>query len=273
LKQLFYIFIFFVLSFKSFGQESDSLEWIEKGELGIGSNEIWSVDLLGNIYIAKKSIINKYDSTGILKFSQSIKSIGRLQDIQAINTMKVVAFSEEQQSICIMDNTLTLSEECLDLSKFNIGNASLIAVSGQSDKIWVVDQLNSKLLLLSLNGTDQFQEIKNLQGILNISQIVSIQEVNNQLFLMDSNNEIFQFDIYGSLINRYTFENLKGFVVKGSTLVALLEDRFVLASLEESVKKIIEIPVKRINEVKISGNFFYFRTENKILKYSLFLHQ
>lgn len=253
-------------------QTQDSLLWENKGELKIGNNEIWSVDVLGNVYITSKNVINKYDSTGLLKFSQSIKSFGRLEDIQAINTMKIVTFSEEQQTICLLDNTLTLSDECIDLSDFNIENASHFAVSGQPDKIWVVDQLNSKLLLLSLGRTDQFQEIENLKGILNMSQILSIQEVNNELFLRDAKSSIYQFDLYGSLLNRFEFKEIDAFIVKDENLVLLQNDQLILHNLLLSKQKIIELPVKGICDVKISGNFFYFRNENKILKYSLTLY-
>lgn len=271
MKYLLSIAIFCIFTTTVFSQFPDSLQWEEKGELHIDKDEIWSVDGLENVFITSNNVINKYDSIGELKFSQSIKSLGRLRDLQSINTMKLVTFSEEQQTICLLDNTLTLSEECLDLSNFSIDNASHIAVSGQSDKIWVVDQLNSKLLLLSLGSTDQFQEIKNLKGILNISQIIEIQEANNELFLSDSNGNIYQFDLYGSLVNKYEFKELDGFVVKNENLILLQNNQLIVSNLSGQEINYIKLPIKNVCDVKISGNFFYFRAENKILKYSLTL--
>ncbi|MEY3236761.1 MAG: hypothetical protein RI883_862 [Bacteroidota bacterium] len=266
------IFLFFIiLASKAHTQVFDSLEWEKSGEYSISQDDIWSVDVLGNVYITKNKALQKFDSTGVLKFSQSIKSFGRIKEIQSINTMKLVTFSEEQQTVCILDNTLTLSEECLDLSYFDIGNASHIAVSGQPDKLWVVDQLNSKLLLLSLNGTNQFQEIKNLKGILNATEIVSIQEAENHLFLVDSTQKIFEFDLYGSLINVYEFGTFNRMTVKDISLVLLLKDQLNIRQINESSNDFIELPTIGISEVKLSGKFFYFRTENKILKYELTL--
>ena len=266
------ILLFFAISISNVhAQIFDSLHWEKNGEYVINQDDIWSVDVLGNVYITKNKILQKFDSTGVLKFSQSIKSFGRIKEFQSINTMKLVSFSEEQQSVCILDNTLTLSEECLNLSNFDIGNASHIAVSGQPDKLWVVDQLNSKLLLLSLNGTNQFQEIKNLKGILNSAEIVSIQEVENHLFLVDSKGDIFEFDLYGSLINVYKFDFFKNMTVKDMSFVLLLNDQINIRHLNESSNDFIKLPTNGIDEFKLSGNFFYFRTENKILKYSLTL--
>ena len=267
------IFLFFAISVSNVhAQIFDSLHWEKNGEYVINQDDIWSVDVLGNVYIAKSKVLQKFDSTGVLKFSQSIKSFGRIKEIQSINTMKLVTFSEEQQTVCLLDNTLTLSEECLDLSNFDIGNASHIAISGQSDKLWVVDQLNSKLLLLSLNGTNQFQEIKNLKGILNMNQIESIQEVENHLFLIDSSGTIFEFDLYGSLIRTYQFDFFKSLIIKDKSFVLLLKDKLNIRQINESTNDFIELPTIGISEVKLSGKFFYFRTENKILKYSLTLH-
>lgn len=253
-------------------QTLDSIEWIKNGEYSIGQNDVWSVDVLGNVYITKNKVLQKFDSSGVLKFSQSIKSFGRIKEIQFINTMKLVTFSEEQQTVCVLDNTLTLIDECLDLSNYDIGNASHFAVSGQPDKLWVVDLLNSKLLLLSLNGTNQFQEIKNLTGILNLYQIEAIKEIENHLFLLDSKGDIYEFDLYGSLINVHKFGFFKSFTVKDESFVLLLNDQLNIRHLNKSSNEFIKLPTNGINDFKLSGKFFYFRTENKILKYSLRLH-
>lgn len=255
-----------------FAQDADSIQWLKINELNVGDHDVWSVDILGNVFATNDKVINKTDSIGKLKFSQSIKSFGHLKEIQPINTMKVLGFSEEQQIFCILDNTLTLSEECIDLTKFDIGSASHIAVSGQSDKIWVVDQLNSKLMLLSLNNTNQFQEIKNLQGILNMAEVHSIKEVNNQLFLADIKGKVYQFDLYGSLLGVFEFPTMIDFTVKENTLLVLENDQMILLNMSTNEKKFVNLPVKDISEVELSGNYFYFRAENKILKYTLILH-
>lgn len=257
----------------SFAQKSDSTSWLKVGELKIDQDEKWAIDGLENCIITSKNVIQKYDSAGVLKFSQSSKSFGRLNSIQSINPMKWITFSEEQQLICLLDNTLTLSEQCIDLSGFGIGNATHIAVSSQSDKLWVLDQLNSRLLLLSLGRTNQFQEISNLKGILNISMIASIQEWDNQLFLFDAAGVIYQFDVYGSLLSANKFENIKDFAVKDNTLVLVQNNQLLLRDLAVPEKKLIDLPIKNVLEVKISGNFFYFRTENKIYKYTLLFNQ
>ena len=77
-----------------------SIVWRLEGEYKIGKNEVWSTDILGNVYITDQKVIEKYDSTGVKKFSQSVKSFGKITEIRPVNTMKLVLFSEDQQILC-----------------------------------------------------------------------------------------------------------------------------------------------------------------------------
>lgn len=242
--------------------------WKPEGEYAIGKNEVWSTDILGNVYLTDRKVIEKYDSTGIQKFSQSVKSFGKVTEIRPVNTMKLVLFSEDQQILCWMDNTLTLGEECIDLSRFGIGLATHVAASGQPEKLWVVDQLNSKLLLLDLGRSNQSQEVKNLKGILNMSEVREISEVNNELFLLDNNGVIYRFDLYGSLVGKYEYDGVKGYAVRDDALIVLTDSSLLIKHLSDEHSSIISVPIGAVDEFRISGAYFYFRTENKILKYS-----
>ena len=270
MKKIGSLLLFFILGSGLFAQEwMQNVTWIKIQEFPIEKKEIWTVDALDFVYITKNNILEKFDYTANLLFSQSIKSVGRILQLEPINTMKMVAFSEEQQVVCILDNTLTLSEECLDLAQLDIGNASFMATSSQSDKIWIVDQLNSRLLLLSLSNTQQFQEIKNVQGVLNMQEIEEITERNNHLFVRDKAGAIFQFDRFGSLLNRYKFEEMEAFSCTENSLVVLQKNKLILLDFRSQNTREILLPVEEIIEFKMVGNFFYFRLENKIVKYAL----
>lgn len=267
-------FIFLLLTLHSFMQfaQSDSLHqsaWKALHEWEIGDDEIWTTDVLGNVLLTKKNLIQKYDSAGVLKYSQSIRSFGRLQDIQAVNSMKIVAFSEEQQTICLLDNTLTLSENCLELADFNIGNASVFSVSSQPDKIWMLDQLNSRLLLLSLGKTNQFQEISNLKGILDLDHIDQLTEYNNRLYLIDRTKGIYEFDLYGTLLNVISAEGFTNVFFAKENAFLLTIDQLKVINLESLKTTEIPLPVKDVKQFQIIESTFYFRSPNKIYNYLL----
>ena len=266
----------FLLNHSFFAQKSDSLAWVKQIEYQVDENATWAVDIFGNVYFTKGRVLQKFDSLGVLKFSQSIKSVGNIKDIMPVNTMKLVLFSEEQQVLCLLDNTLTMSENYIELSDFKIGIASLAAVSSQPDKIWVLDQLNSRLLLLDLSGKMQYQEVRNLNGVLNLSDITSLNESDGHLYLM-SNQTLYEFDVYGSLINEltFTYNSLKTFAALAfyGKIFWFTSEAMIVQNFDEGKEMIINLPITGIISFKKSGEYYYFKTADKILKYSLESHE
>jgi hypothetical protein len=248
----------------------DTLNWRLCGEVPVATEDIWSVDVLGNVYVSNFKKITKYDSTLHLSFSQSIKSIGGLSAIEPMNTMKVVAFSEEQQTICVLDNTLTLSETCIDLSQYGILNATKIAISAQPDKLWVFDELNSRLQLLSLGSVKQSQEVRNMQGITGIGGIVKMEENQNELYISNQQGKIFVFDVYGTLKWVVSAADLVDFTVYDGHVMRIIGDKIVVFQGDEEILDRRNLPIKEVKEFHFSGGFYYFRTADKILKYSVF---
>lgn len=268
MKLLLALFVFLGISARS----QDSLsKWILVRTYALDSDAIWNADILENVYVVHNRMITKYDSSGTKKFSQSIKSIGEVKEIMPINTMKLMLFSEEQQVLCLMDNTLTMSEELIDLSEYGITSATLATTSSQPEKIWVLEQLNSRLLLLDLSGKMQFQEVKNLKGIINLSEINGMIELNNHLFLI-GRGVFYEFDRYGTLLNMI---ELSHFNESNVVCVPSEERIFCVRKNELSVLDIsdgkkmssIMLPMDEILEFKKIGNLYYFRTADKILKY------
>lgn len=271
MKYIVVIIVLFVC--KAVFAQQDSIQWKRSFEKELGSDEAWTTDILGNLIITRRNVIEKYDSTGQLLFSQSIRSMGKISEMAPVNAMKLYVFSEEQQSLCVMDNTLSLSERCSDLADFDIGMAAHIAASGQSDRVWVLDQPNSRLLLVRLGRTATSQEIKNLNGILNISEVSDISEYNNELYLTDYTKGVYRFDQYGSFIDFYPVEACDHLSVINGTMLTLCSGELTLTELQTGKKITMQVPEQGVTAFRTLGNNFWFRTENKVINYRLSLNQ
>jgi len=238
----------------------------------IEEDAVWNTDMLQNVYVVHNRMITKYDSTGIKKFSQSIKSLGQVKEIMPINTMKLVLFSEDQQALCMLDNTLTMTEDLIDLSEFNIVNASLATTSSQPEKIWILDQLNSRLLLLDLAGKMQYQEVRNLKGVLGSTDITSMIESSGHLFLLTDDYSFYEFDVYGSLIKAYGSAEgsmaTKSHLFPSENKIFWLSVNRLYAMDYGGETTIVELPKPGIIDFKKVGDIYYFRTADKILKYA-----
>jgi len=251
--------------------QSDSIDykWRKKMSYKIGEGEVWSTDGLENFYVSKNGLINKYDSVGALKFSQSIKSLGRMTQMIPVNTMKLVHFSEEQQTLCYFDNTLSAMSDCIELSDKGIVNAVLVSASNQPNKIWVLDNLNSKLVLLGLDNQRQPQEILNLRGVLDIENISQIVEKNSRLYLLDREKGAYIFDLYGSLLEFIPKKSIQQLDANEQTLFTLEGNSLYIRSLQTGESFSVKLPVEGVYELVYRNRCFFFRTDSAVHKFEL----
>lgn len=244
--------------------------WNEVISYDVDSNEVWMVDGMGNVFSSHGGAINKYDTAGVLKFSQSIKSLGKMQQILSINSMKLLHFSKEQQTLCYLDNTLTQFDDCIELADHEIVDAGLVSSSSRPDMVWVYDNLNSKLVLLPLvEGQQGRQEIDNLSGILGIDNISQILERQNVLYVVSKGKGIYLFDLYGSLLSFREEKGVKCIDVFGTALFILLENELKVKWMKEDKTSIIPLPMEGIEGFVFSNQQFYLRTSQHVHKFDL----
>lgn len=252
--------------------------WTAKKKFKINASEFWNVDKLENIYVSDGESIKKYDSTGVLKFQQSIKSFGKVTQLAPVNSMKLIYFSQEQQTLCFLDNTLTATEDCIDLVDYNIFNAEWIAISTRPELLWVYDNVNSTLKLISLKFQGKVNlEIVNLQGILGIENIDQIFEAGQYLYVLDREHGVYQLDFYGGLLNKWESKGELCIAADQESHLFRLRKSDVLAqgllpgASEEQAN--FKLPVDGVSEFKIVGKHLYFRTSKTVYKYTLHFTQ
>jgi hypothetical protein len=267
--------VIIVLFLIQLGQAQDSIRYTWKKVISypVSSGEVWNVDIMENFYASNEGTINKYDKEGSLMFTQSIKSLGRTKQLVPLNIMKIIHFSEEQQTLCYFDNTLTSLDDCVELIDRDIFNATIISSTSKPDQVWILDNINSKILLLSLQGLNQGQEIENLGGILSINNISQMLERTNRLYLLDREKGVYVFDLYGTLIHHKDVQKVKELDAYEKSIFLLMDDRLKIISLDEEYELEFELPVKDILEFKYMNQFFYFRTSSDVHKLTLQIEQ
>ena len=235
-------------------------------------NAVWTVDAMRNVIISiDNNELMKFTDKGEKKFVQSQKSLGKIEQITPLNTMKILCFSQDQQTICILDNTLTVTEDCLELSEYDVFYGTLFAPSGQSDKIWVFDQVNSTLKLIPLTGLLQGQVINNLKGIINADHVVQIIEKNNKLYVLDATNGVFILDTYGTLLQKIEQEGIQRIQIKGDNVLALMKDELIIYNTIDLGVEKVDLPKTGITDFILRDKTVYFSLDNKIEKYQFLL--
>lgn len=265
------LFLCLLFSGVLFSQDTALFEWVELRTYPLDEEEVWTIDRLENVYVSDKGVINKYDTSGDLKFSQSIKSLGKMEDLIPINAMKLIHFSEEQQTLCYLDNTLTPYDDCIELSDQEVINAKLISSSDRQEMVWVFDDINSTLLLLSTrdNGQSQNQMVANLKGIVGIDSVSQILERSSRLYLLKEGKGVYIFDLYGSLIEYREFDGAKGVDAFFEAIIVLTDSKLFICSLTNDTNKVVPLPQDGISEFKYFNGHFFFRTLGFVHKFRL----
>lgn len=174
--------------------------WKKIWEFPVDSSVVWDVDPAKNSYINNTSSISKRDVYGKIVLEQSIKSIGQIEKIDASNLLKIAIFSEDQQRICFVDNALAIQGNCIELIDQDIQLAQTFCYSNQIDRLWIFDQVNAALKLITTHNNQQ-QRIENIRALVDLKEVVDIQEFNNEIYLIDSASTVAHFDNFGSLMD------------------------------------------------------------------------
>lgn len=179
----------FLISFKGFSQEDS---------VNISSNVVSAkLDRLGNIYfITNNNTLNKYEPT-IKRYTKfaDLRN-GKISSIDVTNPLRIVVFYEDQAVVKFLDINLT-EINSVDIRKYYSDGWISLAASSNNNGLWIYDNVNRKLLKL---GEQLNTQVSTGDLYLILSKKISPQlmiEYSDELYLCDSTNGIFVFDLFG----------------------------------------------------------------------------
>jgi hypothetical protein len=163
-----------------------------------------SQDKMGNIYQISGMKITKISSDLKPIQSNSIFSNGTISSFDSRNPLQLMLFYKQQQEIILLDNTLSQTNT-INLSFFEL--IDLACSSNRDNSFWLYSITTQSLLKTDKAGkvTNRFKNIAQLiQKDINPTQLV---EYENEVYLLDPNEGLFVFDLYGNYVKRIQLEN------------------------------------------------------------------
>lgn len=268
--------LIYPMLFLTFTTNAQTGAWKKIYDIPIDSGAVWTVDESQQLYLFQQQSLSKWSKTGTKLMEQSIKQVGDIRSIDANNLLKIAIFSENQQQFCFLDNALALESSCISLGDYNQEWATVCCASNQTDRLWVFDQINSELSLLSTKS-EQRQIVQNVKDLTGLSNVVGMTEELNSLYLIDENNKVAQFDIYGTLINTYQF-NENGILCISETGIFSIENRMIYAEYDSKIGVVIDhvliatLPTEITEEplaLMVAGNRCFVATENRFFCFEI----
>lgn len=256
-----------VFTFLKSGNTQVEFTWKQLWKKEVKNSTI-AIDQYLHLYYTDNQTIYKVDSTGKQIFSQSSKNWSSISAIDARNPMKVLLFSEDQQLIEYLDNTLTKQQESVDLNQEGFSMVDKVVSSAQPNKVWLFDSDNSKIVLFSKLYKQQ-QQIDNIFGLLSISAIDQLLEHNNQLFILDETRGVFVLDMYGTLLHYYDLKNVQYIAAENEYLYYLQQGKLFFYHLRTKEKGEIQLPISPVISFQKIGARMYLQTAKEIIAFSL----
>lgn len=248
---------------------SQPISWELLKEYKQKNIETWDVTPIEEVVFSSGRSMYKLDSNFEVLFTQSNSAFGNITEIDGRHSLKMLVFSENQQTIGILDNTLSFQQGHIDLSMLDIGYATHACYSDQSERYWIYDEQNTRLIRFQgFKSSIKRAEITNLAGITGESDPTLIIENQNQLILFYQGSGVFVFDYYGSLLKRLEDKEALRILPSGDYIYFLRKDELVRVHRITGEKMEIDLPYAGILDLRIFENHIYFKDKKGIKKYS-----
>lgn len=229
-----------------------------------GDFDAFTTDNLGNFYTAQHDKITKFTFSGDTLYSNGLKLSGQIHQIDAFQSLRTMLFYKDQFQIAVLDNTLSIQGEIIELDQKGVFQPEFIAQS-VNNNLWVMDMANVQLKRFDRNF-EEIYESGNLNQLLNIQlDPIEMHEHNEMLYISDKNEGILVFDIYGSYIKTIPLTEIEHFQVKGDHILYVKDGLVYNYSMMDFESKRLSIPgIAKVKTARAEKNLLFVHTENTI---------
>ena len=177
-----------------------------------------TTDNLGNCYIVRNDVIDKYSNTGTLLQTYSNKSFGRISHVDVSNPMKPLLFYRDLAQAIYLDNMMAVNSSPIRFAEDQFPDIQVIGVSRENG-LWIYTSQNSELVRLNeqLAITHRTGNLRQVLGM-NVSPNYLI-EYNNQVYLNSPSEGILIFDVFGTYYKTIPVKDLQSFQVQDENIV------------------------------------------------------
>jgi hypothetical protein len=254
--------LFFLITL--FARANDSLVLVKSIPI---EARLFTTDLIGNCYVIKENnFLIKYNASGdsIAQFNEVKK--GKVTQIDATNPLRILLYYADFNQVIILDNMLS-KKNVLKLNTIGIFNAPCIANS-MDGNIWVYDQATNNLF--KLDNQLALLSTTNLRNMLTetIDPIYMVEQERN-LFMVDSLQGIYKFDLYGFYNTTYHFKTKAVQYFNGYLVYQQIPFLFSYQTQTILEKRILLPNPASILQVRIERNKLFILRKNTLDIYDL----
>ena len=231
------------------------------------TSSYFTTDDLGNCYLVRNDVLEKYDSEGNLLKNLSNKALGNITSVDAHDPLKILLFYKSFEQIAFIDNMLAGSGNLISLDAVGYPQASLVCAS-HNNGFWIYNTPGSELIRFdqNLTKTQQTGNIMQLTGVKVNPNMIT--EQNNLLFLNDTATGILVFDIYGTYSKTIPIKGLSNFQVSNDHIQYLQGGRLRSYDLKTLEEHDISLPATDVLNARTEKEKLYLLKQKSLDIYS-----
>ena len=229
-----------------------------------GNYSLLEVDNLNYIYLLGESgqLKKFYPNGDSLSIFNDVKKWGNPDLLDVSNPLKVLLFYKSYATIVSLDKMLTLRYS-LNLRKQNIFSVAAIA-NAYDNNIWLFDEQDFTLKKITEQGNllQATNDMRLFPGF--ATQVISITDHNNLVYLYDKELGFFIFDYYGSFKTRLLFKNWSNISFSGNLIYGIADSLLHVYHIDLQKEIIYKLPSQWKNSLSMkamNGKLYLLKKE------------
>lgn len=231
-----------------------------------GAFDTFTTDELGYVYALQGDELVLFDAKGRSWLRNSVKTLGRIGTIDAFYSLKPMVHAPEQGQLAVLDNTLAVQGDVINLPRVGFPQAVLACMSVQNG-FWLFDQ--REMALLRVDG-----QLRPLANTGRLDQLLGFAiaptrmlEHESRLYVMDPRNGIHVFDLFGTWMRTIPITGASSFMVRGQTLWSFADGTLSVYDMRSFTQQPVALPADAggpIRDARVDRGCIYLLTERGI---------
>lgn len=202
-----------------------------------------SLDRRGTLYVADtRDNVRQYGPDGQALSTFSPPQPGHVAQLEAWNTIKILAFYDDRQELVLLDRFAALLTQ-FSLLDFLDGGLVRAATLAPDDRYWLL--LESDLTLRQFDPTQKRFTVSTPLDLLvgrSKPDFRFLREYQNNLYLLDRANGIYVFDNLGNYRKKLPFSGFNTFGFRGDELYYFADGAVQLFHLYNLTQRTVALP-------------------------------
>lgn len=216
--------------------QTDTAHWRIPGPV-----DLFTTDDLGGLYVLRGNDLFLYDRNGGQPARNSFNTFGPISAVSAYASLKPMIFSRDQGQLALLDNTLSIRGNTMNLARSGHPWVEL-ACTGVQDRLWLFN--GRDLTLVRVDGMLNVQASSGrLDQVLGFTpQPTYMEEADDRLYLVDPGNGVLVFDLFGTFIRTLPITGAQRVQVRQGAVWHVQQGRLVRYDLRSFGSEVVPWP-------------------------------